>query len=198
MDIRSCPNCHTRVAIVTDGTCPSCRSIVADVEKVEPALAEVPFSDIDPGFRVQPMSATTSSNPYQPPMCDSDAHRAEGAELSNKGMLWVLFAFSGRIPRRVFWGASILMFVMFYAGMSLLITIFGENSDISGIGILTLYLAMMWISLAITVKRWHDRDKSGWWILIGWVPIIGPIWQFVETGCLRGTTGTNRFGPDPT
>ncbi len=64
--------------------------------------------------------------------------------------------------------------------------------------IVALYLTLVWISFAITVKRWHDRDKSGWWILIGMIPIIGPIWQFVETGCLRGTIGSNRYGPDPT
>jgi uncharacterized membrane protein YhaH (DUF805 family) len=52
--------------------------------------------------------------------------------------------------------------------------------------------------MAIYVKRWQDRDKSGWWILIGFVPIIGGIWAFVECGCLRGTMGDNRYGPDPT
>ena len=61
-----------------------------------------------------------------------------------------------------------------------------------------LMIALIWASLAINVKRWHDRDKSGLWILIGVIPILGPIWNFIETGCLRGTVGPNRFGNDPT
>jgi hypothetical protein len=46
-------------------------------------------------------------------------------------------------------------------------------------------------------KRYHDRDKSAWWILICLLPIIGGIWQLIELGCLRGTEGSNDYGPDP-
>jgi uncharacterized membrane protein YhaH (DUF805 family) len=55
----------------------------------------------------------------------------------------------------------------------------------------------LWITLAITVKRFHDRDKSGWWVLIGLVPAIGALWILIECGFLKGTTGDNRFGADP-
>jgi uncharacterized membrane protein YhaH (DUF805 family) len=54
------------------------------------------------------------------------------------------------------------------------------------------------VLLALQVKRWHDRSKSGWWVLINLVPAIGPIWSFVEAGCLRGTEGGNEYGGDPT
>jgi len=47
------------------------------------------------------------------------------------------------------------------------------------------------------VKRYHDRDKSGWWILILFIPLVGFIWFLIELGCLPGTPGPNRFGPDP-
>ena len=60
-----------------------------------------------------------------------------------------------------------------------------------------LVLPLAWIGLAVSVKRWHDRGKSGWWMLIAFVPVIGPIWQWVETGFLRGTNGPNRYGPEP-
>jgi uncharacterized membrane protein YhaH (DUF805 family) len=50
---------------------------------------------------------------------------------------------------------------------------------------------------ALYTKRWHDRDKSGWWTLIILVPVIGGIWFLVEQGILEGTRGANRFGPDP-
>ena len=50
---------------------------------------------------------------------------------------------------------------------------------------------------AVTTKRWHDRDKSGWWSLIALIPIIGSIWLLVELGFLKGTPGPNAYGPDP-
>ncbi|MDK1017721.1 MAG: DUF805 domain-containing protein, partial [Actinomycetota bacterium] len=46
-------------------------------------------------------------------------------------------------------------------------------------------------------KRWHDRDKSGWWMLIAFVPIIGGLWAFIETGLLQGTESDNQYGPNP-
>lgn len=55
----------------------------------------------------------------------------------------------------------------------------------------------IWAGLGLAVKRFHDRDKSGWWILIQLIPLVGAIWYIVETGFLPGTPGTNRFGPDP-
>ena len=60
------------------------------------------------------------------------------------------------------------------------------------VGLITIYFA-----LAVYAKRWHDRDKSGWWTLIVLVPFIGAIWLLVECGILEGTRGPNRFGPDP-
>ncbi|MCK5503818.1 MAG: DUF805 domain-containing protein, partial [Thermodesulfovibrionia bacterium] len=56
---------------------------------------------------------------------------------------------------------------------------------------------IFWPSIAVQAKRWHDRNKSGWWIAIGLVPIVGPIWAFIENGFLPGDPGKNRFGPAP-
>jgi uncharacterized membrane protein YhaH (DUF805 family) len=58
-------------------------------------------------------------------------------------------------------------------------------------------LPIVWPGSVVTIKRWHDRNKSGWWILISLIPIIGPIWALVENGFLKGTSGDNRFGSDP-
>ena len=60
-----------------------------------------------------------------------------------------------------------------------------------------MFAPFIWISFAVMVKRCHDRDKTGWFIFIMLVPLIGPIWLLVELGFLRGTTGPNRYGPDP-
>ena len=66
------------------------------------------------------------------------------------------------------------------------------------IGMIPTMIPLLWISLATRIKRWHDRDKSGAWVLINVIPYLGGLWEFIEVGCLRGTEGPNSFGPDPT
>lgn len=58
-------------------------------------------------------------------------------------------------------------------------------------------LVAIWMKLAVLVKRWHDRDKSGWWMLIGLIPLIGGLWILIECGFLDGTRGSNKYGPSP-
>jgi uncharacterized membrane protein YhaH (DUF805 family) len=60
-----------------------------------------------------------------------------------------------------------------------------------------LALVILWPSLAVSVKRWHDVDKSGWWVLIGLVPAIGGLIALVFNGFIAGTPGPNRFGSPP-
>ncbi len=58
-------------------------------------------------------------------------------------------------------------------------------------------LPLMWISFAAAAKRYHDRGKTAFWYLIAFIPIIGPIWQFIELGFLPGESGANNHGPQP-
>jgi uncharacterized membrane protein YhaH (DUF805 family) len=82
----------------------------------------------------------------------------------------------------------------------------------------------LWVYTATSVKRLHDRNKSGWWLLLffalpgmysqfgnrvgdalgGWATLlfglaafVFSVWGFIEMYCLRGTRGINRFGADP-
>lgn len=57
-------------------------------------------------------------------------------------------------------------------------------------------LATLLPGLAVTVRRLHDLDKSGWFILLGLIPIVGAIILIIWF-CSEGTRGQNRFGPDP-
>ncbi len=125
-------------------------------------------------------------------------------------------SFEGRINRQPFWLGLLAMTVVVWVLEFILFSMFGgrammnidtNNPDaaaamsnaMSGmmlpIGILT--LIFLWPSLAIYTKRWHDRDKSGWWSLIMFVPVVGALWFLIECGFLRGTDGPNRFGNDP-
>ncbi|MEA2022835.1 MAG: DUF805 domain-containing protein [Actinomycetota bacterium] len=106
----------------------------------------------------------------------------------------LLFKFDGRINRGKFWLGLLAMWVV----VAIVAMIAGvvNNSIVWAIFGL-LYLFVIWPSLAINIKRWHDRGKSGWWILISFIPLIGPIWALIEVGFLPGTPGTNEYGPDP-
>ena len=60
------------------------------------------------------------------------------------------------------------------------------------------FIWIFWPSVAVQAKRWHDRNKSAWWIAIGLIPVVGPVWAFIENGFLPGDAGENRYGPAPT
>ena len=155
------------------------------------------------------------------------------------------FSPSGRISRKQYW----LRFILPYSAILIPLQLVGAFSDQEGstyqtvnVIITLVYLVCFWPSIAILVKRIHDRNKSGWYILflfgsaialsvmalvwlgtalysaanggtvtftgsmgvagvltiIAAIAVLGiNIWFFVEFGCLRGTIGANRFGPDP-
>ena len=68
---------------------------------------------------------------------------------------------------------------------------------VHGIIVLVTFALAVWIGLAAQVKRWHDREGSGWWALINLMPFIGQIWVLIQCGILRVTAGANRYGKDP-
>lgn len=106
---------------------------------------------------------------------------------------YILLSFDGRINRQPFW----IFFIGIGVVESVLTLLFGVDSAL-GQSVLGLFnLLVIWPSLAVLIKRWHDRDKSGWWVLINLIPIIGQIWTWIECGLFRGTEGPNRFGADP-
>ena len=76
----------------------------------------------------------------------------------------------------------------------------GRYNPERGIGLFSGIFALLSLIPAVIVyiKRFHDRDKSGWWVLIGLIPLIGPLWLLIELGFLKGTDGPNRFGPPVT
>jgi uncharacterized membrane protein YhaH (DUF805 family) len=96
----------------------------------------------------------------------------------------------GRIPRSTFWWFHAMLFVLLLIPQFL-----AEDTMIPGFGFV--FLLMLVVRIIVEIKRWHDRDKSGWWFLIGLIPVVGWLWVIIECGFLPGTQGENRFGPDP-
>jgi uncharacterized membrane protein YhaH (DUF805 family) len=145
------------------------------------------------------------NNPYEPPRDISSFEPEFGMEQGGKlTLLQIFFTFDGRIPRKVYWLASLFSTFMLFV-YAFCIGIFGAMitggaMTESTINMLLLpgYLVMLWTHLAIQIKRWHDRGKSGSWIFINFVPCVGGIIGLVETGFQRGDFGLNQYGPDPT
>ena len=111
----------------------------------------------------------------------------------------LLFSFSGRIPRSVFW---ISVCILFPVGTILGFAPYTTSAEgvpktIIGIIYVSWLILSMWISLAIYAKRWHDCSKSGWMSLVVLIPFIGVFWLFGYLGLVRGTRGANQYGDDP-
>jgi uncharacterized membrane protein YhaH (DUF805 family) len=164
--------------------------------------------------------------------------------------VWYLFKFEGRINRARFWLAGLIIVCwMIFLVMLLFVPVgylFGwtqklqvsldnvfavfdpqsyrdvSRSDLGSIIVQAMVLPLvMWVFLATAVKRLHDRDKSGWWIVpffvvpglykqfedrlpdsyfllpVALAVFVFMVWGFVEMYFLKGAASANRFGPDP-
>jgi uncharacterized membrane protein YhaH (DUF805 family) len=119
----------------------------------------------------------------------------------------LLFGFHGRANRAKFWlvalGILVLEAIIFAAlGGTTAMSADPEQAlanigPVAGIVLFVFGVVALWVSIAVAIKRYHDRNKSGWWVLIVFVPIIGGLWYLIECGFLRGTPGSNNYGPDP-
>ncbi|MGE9293422.1 MAG: DUF805 domain-containing protein [Puniceicoccales bacterium] len=108
----------------------------------------------------------------------------------------------GRISRSTFWLKFALPIIIISIILNIIAGVMAgsdpNNPNPAGFAIVGIWnLLLIYPSICVYAKRWHDRDKSAWWILIGLIPLVGPIWTLIECGFLKGTDGPNRFGEDP-
>ncbi|MEU2451614.1 MULTISPECIES: DUF805 domain-containing protein [unclassified Streptomyces] len=99
--------------------------------------------------------------------------------------------FSGRARRQEYW-----MFFLFNIAAAIILMILdgvlGTYPLLYGIYVLAVFLP----NLGVTIRRLHDTGKSGWWIFIGAVPLVGLIWIIVLLAT-AGQPQPNQYGPDP-
>ena len=162
---------------------------------------------------------------------------------------WYLFSFEGRINRAKLWLALlvIICWMIFLGALTVIVGSFFGGAKSFNFAVSDIYLIFdpaayrslsrtdlfplfvkliatplfAWIYFATSIKRLHDRDKSGWWIIpffvipglynefadrfdltyaalpLGLAGFVLCIWGFVEMYCLQGSRKTNRFGPNP-
>lgn len=135
----------------------------------------------------------------------------------------LFFKFSGRINRAKYWIAALVYFVI-----NVVFSVIGALTESIAFQALNgmVSIVLLISALAVGIKRLHDRDKSGWYLVLFYIvpgilitvavamymtmddattvsTVLGLItvgigvWAFVELGCLRGTVGANKYGPDP-
>ncbi len=108
--------------------------------------------------------------------------------------------FSGRAPRAEFWYFQ--LFILVVEAVLIALSAASSDREVSPISmvvgiLLTLFgLGIFLPALAVQVRRLHDIDKSGWWMFIQLVPLVGGIILLVFL-CRKSTDGANRFGPNP-
>jgi uncharacterized membrane protein YhaH (DUF805 family) len=132
---------------------------------------------------------------YSPTMFALPTHHHPAPPLGESMSPWQLYAaLRGRVNRRGFWLHGVLALLVVGIVLMALLEIAGVSPARAEY---LVNLLIAWPAIAVSVKRWHDRDKSGWWVLIAFIPLIGQLWTLVDNGFLRGTPGPNRFGPEP-
>ncbi|MBQ4133229.1 MAG: DUF805 domain-containing protein [Desulfovibrionaceae bacterium] len=103
------------------------------------------------------------------------------------------FDFKGRAARSEYW-----YFVLFYTLINIVISLIAGmiSETIGSVLSILVCLGLLLPSLGVAVRRLHDLNKSGWWLLLGLIPLIGAIILLVFF-VQRGTVGPNNYGPDP-
>ena len=112
----------------------------------------------------------------------------------------LLFSIDGRIDRLTY--VAIMLGTILYALVAMIAIYhyadsFGSTTPTSGTvffrGNQVAGIPAYWVLYAAQVKRLHDFDKSGWWMLVSLIPVVGVIWHFFECCFRPGTPGPNRF-----
>ena len=106
--------------------------------------------------------------------------------------------FSGRASRTEFWFFALFLLLVYGVGFPILEfigAIIPGGIILVGIIMVAVSVALILPSLAVQIRRLHDVDWSGWWILVS-LTFLGSIFIFI-LNCLPGTAGYNRFGPNP-
>jgi uncharacterized membrane protein YhaH (DUF805 family) len=140
------------------------------------------------------------------------------ARTANQGedlMEWMLMPlrryadFNGRSRRKEYW-MFVLGLLIVYLALGMLVSVGAASTPMGmeqgmawspvamlGMGLIFLVaFAVIIPAIAVQVRRFHDQDKSGWFVLLNLVPYVGGIIVLVFM-CLEGTKGDNRYGPDP-
>jgi len=119
---------------------------------------------------------------------------ALGADPRRMSLPQLYGGLEGRIARHTFWLHGVLSLLLLGIVVNGLLAIAGVSNETAGKLVNVLFL---WPLIAVSAKRQHDFNFSGWWALIHFVPGVGSLLLLAVDGSVPGTHGPNRFGADP-
>lgn len=140
------------------------------------------------------MAPTRSSPPLIPVLSTGALTALALGRRSTLPPGWLYFSGRGRIGRATFWRHGVLALLLIGLLGVALLQIAGMSSDSAQAWI---DLALLWPVIAISIKRWHDIDRSGFFSLVNLIPAIGQLVALIANGFVRGSAGPNRYGDDP-
>ena len=132
--------------------------------------------------------------PYAPPPPGPDGYLRGGAVGFGDAIKLAFqnsFVYQGRASRSAYWWYALFACIVYLVADVVFLSAIGHAA---GLGLYCIFaIGMLIVSLPLAVRRLHDTDRSGFWLFIGLIPIIGSITILVFT-LLEGTRGPNRFG----
>jgi len=119
----------------------------------------------------------------------------------------MLFRVEGRANRAQYWGYGVLVPLLFMLIVGVMVaillplldettlseTILTTVAIVTGIIGFTIFVLVIWISIAVGVKRFHDMNQSGWLYALAFIPYLGTI-VVIVIGIIQGTDGENQYG----
>jgi len=99
--------------------------------------------------------------------------------------------FSGRASRSEYWWFALFIILTYVA----FVVLASALPDIASIGVMIFGLGTLLPQIAVGIRRLHDTDKSGWWLLLSIVPVVSLV--LIYFFAIKGTDGDNQFGSDP-
>ncbi len=175
-------------------------------------LSQVRISDDVPADAAPSQPQAAYSQSYQTSYATGQTQAAYADSAAGSYVKPGYFSFSGRIGRQTYWLSYVLLPVailivygiIFAVAAGPTLSSIDEESmphfspaayALLAVGAV-LYILLIISSLAGQVKRLHDRGRSGWMVLLGFVPLVN-IWILIEVAFLKGMAGPNEYGADP-
>jgi uncharacterized membrane protein YhaH (DUF805 family) len=163
---------------------PSASSALLAATQWNRAPKELSLKDLAPLDRDDDWAMPTSSRATAP-----------SAAAPGPALMTMLFSSRGRVCRRDYWTFNIAATMS--AVLAILAVAVSLPAEQAVLVAVPIALVSARVRSCLRIKRWHDRDKSAVWVLVGLIPFAGWVWSFLECGLTRGTPGPNRYGPSP-
>ncbi|MEE9424660.1 MAG: DUF805 domain-containing protein [Methylococcales bacterium] len=102
---------------------------------------------------------------------------------------------TGRLSRLDYWKFTGVMYAVLFALGGIANAL--DATEAAEPVFMAIIIPFIVVGFIVQIKRWHDRNKTGWWVLINLIPLLGAIWSLIELGFFKGTVGANNYGEDP-